>query len=207
MIEGRRVTDAATLRVVTMAYAGLINKDIVTALQVLSCNALGLTGADGKIVLSQKRKVENIDYGWVGDVTYVNTNQLIHFMESGLKPIIAPLTFDASVGTLLNTNADTMASAIATAFTKDYSVSLYYCFEKNGVLTDIDDENSYIPLITQAHYSELKQSGVVSAGMIPKLDNAFTAIHAGVEKVYLAPPDSIPLLIKGIKAPATLLIH
>ena len=191
MIDGRRMTDAAMLDVVTMVYGGLVNKKIVAQLQALGCNALGLTGADAGIMLARKRPVGVIDYGFAGDIERVDAPQLLAFLRQELTPVIAPLTFDTH-GQILNTNADTMASAIATALArKGAEVSLVYCFEKKGVLLNPDDNDSVIADIDQEKYARLKADGIVSKGMIPKLDNAFAALAQGVKEVRIIHADSI----------------
>jgi acetylglutamate kinase len=190
MIEGRRVTDEESLRIVTMVYAGWINKSIVADLQASSCNALGLTGPDGGIVVSKKRAVAPIDYGFVGDIIQVNALSLSGLLDASFSPVFAPITADAS-GQLLNTNADTMAQALAIALSSIYEVSLTYCFEKKGVLLDPADDDSVISSINPASFLDLKEKGIVSAGMIPKLDNALKAISAGVSVVRLCHAENL----------------
>lgn len=182
MADGRRITDAAMLEVVTMVYGGLVNKRVVSELQTLGVNAVGLTGADMACVRAHKRPVKDIDYGFVGDVDSVNAGALRTLMDAGYVPVMAPLTYDAEYG-LLNTNADTIATSAAVAFSS--SAVLTFCFEKKGVLSDPEDEDSVIPEITPAAYESLKASGTVSGGMIPKLDNAFGALAAGVSSVVI----------------------
>ena len=184
MVDGRRITDKATLEVVTMVYAGLVNKNIVAGLQALSCNAAGFTGADMDIIRARKRPVKDIDYGYVGDVSEVNTSELLLLLNEGITPIIAPLTHDGK-GSMLNTNADTIASELAVALSSSFSVDLVYCFEKNGVLANPDDDNSVIPYLDKNTYAEYKQTGAIAAGMIPKLDNAFAALNNGVARVLI----------------------
>lgn len=184
MVEGRRITDAQTLDVVTMVYGGLVNKKTVSALQVRGCNAIGLTGADAAVVIAKKRPVKDVDYGFVGDVERVNKTLVAKLIELGLTPVIAPLTFDIT-GSLLNTNADTIASEIAMALSGLYSVSLFYCFEKSGVLLDASDEASLIPHIDRNSYSTLKQNGTIKDGMIPKIDDSFKALENGVAEVWI----------------------
>ncbi|MEY4384536.1 MAG: Acetylglutamate kinase, partial [Bacteroidota bacterium] len=179
MINGRRVTDEATLKIVTMVYAGWINKNIVAQLQSKGINALGLTGPDGQIVLSKKRNPEPINYGWVGDIIEVKSEKLKVFIENGFNPIIAPITADLE-GNLLNTNADTMAQAIAIGLSPFYEVELSYCFEKPGVLMNANDDDSVISQINETYFMELKEKGIVNEGMIPKLENALKAISEGV---------------------------
>ena len=184
MVEGRRITDAATLEVVTMVYGGLVNKNIVAALQSLGCNALGLTGADLNCILAEKRKVTPIDYGFVGDVVAVNAIAFVRLLEQGITPVLTPLTHDKT-GQLLNTNADTIAARVAIALGKSFDVALGYCFEKKGVLKNVNDDDSVIELIREEEFAEMKANGSIADGMIPKLDNAFATLNAGVEKVYI----------------------
>ena len=186
LVEGRRVTDLETLQVVTMVYAGLINKNIVAQLQSYGCNAIGLSGADGNFIRTQKRPVKTIDYGFVGDIHEgsVASHNISKLIESGFIPVFSPITHDGNTQ-LLNTNADTIASALAVALSGIYQTSLIYCFEKKGVLRDVTDESSVIPLIDQENYNALKAYGTITEGMIPKLDNAFNAITNGVESVII----------------------
>ncbi len=184
MINGRRITDTAMLRVVTMVYGGLVNKNIVAKLQARGENALGLTGADMDVIRSHKRPVKDVDYGFVGDVEKVDGQRLFSLIENGVVPVMAPLTHDGN-GTMLNTNADTIASETAKALAAYANVTLVYAFEKNGVLANPDDEDSVIHKIDSQSYEEMKASGVVGGGMIPKLDNAFAAISAGVVNVAI----------------------
>lgn len=205
MVEGRRITDAETLKIVTMVYGGLINKNIVASLQTKKCNAMGLTGADGGVVIANKRPIKNgIDYGYVGDIKEVKSSVLITLIDAGFTPIIAPLSVDEN-GSLLNTNADTMASEIACAMSKQYKVSLVYCFELQGVLRDFADKNSVINEINPETYSQLKSEGVISKGMIPKLDNAFDAINKGVNEVVIAHADHLLAIINEQKKLGTVL--
>ncbi|MDR2776210.1 MAG: acetylglutamate kinase [Tannerella sp.] len=190
MVEGRRITDAETLRIVTMVYAGLVNKNIVARLQALNVNAIGLTGADMDVICSEKRPVNTIDYGFVGDVKEVNTEALTMLLESGFIPVLSPLTHDRK-GNLLNTNADTIACEAAKALAKSFDVTLVYCFEKNGVLYDENDDNSVIPLINKKMFEEYKNCGVIQGGMIPKLENSFRAIEAGVKQVIITKASEI----------------
>lgn len=183
MIDGRRVTDKETLDIVTMVYGGLVNKQLVALLQNMGINAIGLTGADGGWMKAVKRPVKNgIDYGFVGDVTEVRGDVLRMLLDKGMTPVIAPITF-CQEGVLLNTNADTIASE--TAISLAPNVQLTFCFEKAGVLRDADDESSLIPSITPESYTQLKADGIVSGGMIPKIDNAFAAIKHGVKSVRI----------------------
>lgn len=184
MAEGRRVTDSAMLEVVTMVYGGLVNKNIVSELQTLGVNAIGLTGADMACIRAHKRPAGEIDYGFVGDVDGVDAAAIGALVASGLVPVVAPLSFSRESG-LLNTNADTIATAVAVAFAASRDTTLTFCFEKKGVLADPDDEDSVIPEIVPECYARLKASGTVSGGMIPKLDNAFAALRAGVSKVII----------------------
>ncbi len=186
MVNGRRITDAATLDIVTMFYAGKTNKSIVAGLQQNGVNALGLSGTDGNAVRAAKRPVRDIDYGFVGDLTpaSVNAGLLAGLLGLGLTPVLCPITHDGH-GQLLNTNADTIAATAAVALGRQFAVDLHYCFEKNGVLRDVNDDNSVIPEINEANYEELKQAGVIADGMIPKLDNAFEALRQGVDKVVV----------------------
>jgi acetylglutamate kinase len=202
LVEGRRVTDAESLRVVTMVYAGLINKDIVARLQPMGCNAIGLSGADAKLITANKRPLKAhpsgqgmIDYGFVGDLDddSVNRDQMTKLLEAGFSPVFSAITHDGQ-GHLLNTNADTIASVIAVAMAKKYQVSLVYCFEKKGVLTDIYDENSVVREMNPGTYNRLKEGGIIYEGMIPKMDNAFQAIEAGVKEVYIGRSDDLACL-------------
>lgn len=184
MVEGRRVTDAETLKVVTMVYAGLINKTIVAKLQARGINAIGLSGADGNVIKSHKRNSGQTDYGFVADVDEVNGTFLDGLVQEGYTPVLAPITHDKK-GQLLNTNADTIASVSAVAVSKLGDASLTYCFELPGVLTDITDLNSVIPTMDQSRYRQLKSEGIIADGMIPKLDNCFDAIQQGVKEVRI----------------------
>lgn len=198
MVDGRRITGEAMLEVVTMVYGGLVNKRIVAGLQALGIDAVGLTGADMNIVLSDKRKVSAVDYGWVGDVKRVNAEAVATLIESGCCPVVAPLTHDGC-GHMLNTNADTMAGEMAKAMAAHYDVTLMFCFEKPGVLADENDDSSLIPTITPAVLDDLKRRGVVSGGMIPKLDNAIACVSAGVESVVITQADRIADPYAGTK--------
>jgi len=186
LVDGRRITDIETLRVVTMVYAGLINKNIVAQLQRFGNNAIGLTGADGDFIRAKKRPVKTIDYGFVGDIdeNSIKPQNLVNLMEAGFTPVFCALTHDGE-GQLLNTNADTIASALGVAMAKHYYTTLIYCFEKKGVLKDINDESSLIREIGPDYYDELKKEQVIHSGMLPKLDNAFAAIACGVKKVII----------------------
>ena len=198
MIDGRRITDAETLKIVTMVYAGYINKNIVAALQQHGCNAIGITGADGNAIKAHKRIKGEIDYGFAGDIDAVNTVFINHLLSQEIDIIIAPITHDKN-GQLLNTNADTIAQEIATAMSHLYEVSLVYGFEKAGVLMDADKDETVIPVIDPLLYSKLKGDNVIFAGMIPKLDNAFSAINKGVSKVIIGKAEQIAELIEGEK--------
>ena len=198
MIDGRRITDAETLKIVTMVYAGYINKNIVARLQSNGCNAIGICGADANLVPATKRNHPTIDYGFAGDV---NSSQLEvgnwqFFIDNELIPVVAPITHDMK-GSLLNTNADTMAQEIAKVLSSQYNVHLIYSFEKSGVLLDVEDENSVISHLNQSDYTRLKQEQKIFAGMIPKLDNAFAALHSGVRKVIIGKAESLHGLIAG----------
>ena len=183
MIDGRRVTDKETLDIVTMVYGGLVNKQVVAQLQTMGVNAIGMTGVDGGWMKSVKRPIKNgIDYGYVGDVVDVNGQHLRTLLDNGLTPVIAPITYSAE-GLLLNTNADTVASETAVSLAPE--VQLTFCFEKAGVLSNPDDESSLIPRITRESYKQLLADGIVSGGMIPKIDNAFAAIEHGVQSVRI----------------------
>lgn len=198
MIEGRRITNAETLKMVTMVYAGYINKNIVAQLQLNTCNAIGITGADGNFIQAHKRIHPTLDYGFVGDVDCVNRSFLKNLLEQNLTPVIAPITHDKN-GQLLNTNADTIAQEIAKALSEEFIVELIYSFEKSGVLMNAEDEDSVISKINVAYYKELKEKGIVHSGMIPKLDNAFGAINSGVKKVIIGKAEEIKALISGKK--------
>lgn len=185
MVAGRRITDAETLKIVAMVYGGLVNKSIVAGLQARGVNALGLTGADMDVIRSVKRPVKEVDYGYVGDVKEVNANCLSMLITGGIVPVMAPLTHDGR-GHILNTNADTIAGETAKALATRFDVTLIYCFEKPGVLRDEQDDSSLIPCITYADFCRLVDRKVVQGGMIPKLENAFDALNAGVGKVLIS---------------------
>jgi acetylglutamate kinase len=190
MINGRRITDLENLNIVTMVYGGLVNKTIVAKLQSRGVNALGLTGADMNIIRSRKRPVQEIDYGYVGDVEEVNADALQHIIEQGIVPVLAPLTHDKQ-GNILNTNADTIASEIAQTLSKYFDVTLVFCFEKKGVLMDENDDNSVIPELDKQSFAELTASGIIQGGMLPKLENAFQSIDNGVKKVVITQASAI----------------
>lgn len=185
MIDGRRITDAATLEVVTMVYGGLINKNLVAQLQSMNMNALGLTGADLNIIPARKRQNTEIDFGYVGDfhIHEINTKSFTWLLENDVIPVFCALTHDQK-GSLLNTNADTMAAGIASALAKNYYVTLYYCFEKSGVLLNLENDIA-IPDLSYDAFHDLKEKKIIAAGMLPKLENAFNALHAGVEQVII----------------------
>jgi acetylglutamate kinase len=192
MVEGRRVTDEQTLEVVTMVYAGLVNKNIVAGLQAKGCNAIGLTGADLNLIHAKKRPVKEIDYGFVGDIMGVNTSELRLLLNEEVVPVVAPITHD-TYGQLLNTNADTIAAELAIELSSYFTVNLFYCFEKKGVLLNPEDDNSVISELSHNHFKKLQAEGIISAGMIPKLDNGFSAMKNGVSQVLITNPDLISM--------------
>ncbi len=185
MIDGRRITSAKNLDVVVMTYAGLLNKNIVAGLQKYNCNALGLTGADGNVIVAKKRPIQFIDYGYVGDVVEVNYKMIQTFLDHKVIPVFCAVTHDTN-GQLLNTNADTIASEIASALGVIYDVSLFYCFELKGVLQDINDKESVIEHIDLDTYVKLRDAEVIADGMLPKLQNCFDALHKNVNQVHIA---------------------
>ncbi len=190
MVDGRRITDIDTLRVVTMVYGGLVNKNIVTALQAAGINAIGLTGADMDIIRSHKRPAGEIDYGYVGDVDKVDAKAIARLIDAGLVPVIAPLSHDGN-GSMLNTNADTIASEVAQALAPLFDTTLTFCFEKAGVLADENDDSSVIEKIGRTTYQQLRDRNIIVGGMIPKLDNAFKALDSGVRKVVITKADAL----------------
>lgn len=208
MVEGRRITDAETLRVVTMVYAGLINKNMVAQLQAENCNAIGLTGADANIVTAKQRPIvkelaangvlAEINYGFVGDLDEhsISSTALNNLLTANLTPVLCAITHNGS-GQLLNTNADTIASAVAVAMSPFYETQLVYCFEKKGVLKDVNDNNLVISEIKAAEFETLKANGTIADGMIPKLHNAFLAIKKGVKAVYVGKADELNELANG----------
>ena len=196
MIDGRRITDAETLKVVTMVYAGFINKNIVAILQANGCNAIGLTGADGNAMLAHKRNHPTIDYGFAGDVDAINSDLLSVLLKKNISIVFAPITHDKQ-GRLLNTNADTIAQELATGLSSDYDVILIYSFEKSGVLLDANDDSTVIKEINPSSYMHLKTEKKIFAGMIPKLDNAFAALDSGVNKVVIGKAENLSELITG----------
>ncbi|MBR2623897.1 MAG: acetylglutamate kinase [Paludibacteraceae bacterium] len=190
MVNGRRITDEAMLKVVTMVYGGLVNKNIVAKLQSMGLNALGLTGADLGYMTSDKRPVKDVDYGFVGDVKKVDSDILADLIAKGVVPVLAPLTHDGK-GNLLNTNADTIAGEAAKALAKHFDVTLVFCFEKKGVLRDENDDDSVIENIGKADFEKYVADGTIQGGMIPKLENAFAAIDAGVKQVVITKADQL----------------
>jgi len=191
-VNGRRITDAATIDLVTMVYGGLVNKQLVAVLQSMHCNAIGLTGADANIIPAKKRPVADIDYGFVGDIQQedIAVNNLQILLDNGMMPVMAPLTHDGQ-GQLLNTNADTIASALAVALSASYDVRLIYCFEKKGVLDNVEDETSVITLINKEKYRQLLEEKKLADGILPKIDNAFAAIDHGVQEVLIGHADDL----------------
>lgn len=196
LVDGRRITDAETLKIVTMVYAGFINKNIVATLQANHCNAIGLCGADGDAILAHKRQHPVMDYGFVGDVDSINTDLISTLLNKNISIVFAPITHDQQ-GQLLNTNADTIAQEMAKAMSSLYHVSLIYCFEKKGVLRNSLDDESVIAQINPALFEQLKADGTVNAGMLPKLQNAFDAISQGVSDVTIGHAAMLPQLIAG----------
>lgn len=190
MVEGRRVTDAEMLRIVIMVYGGLVNKTLVSQLQACGCDALGLTGADANIIKAHRRENEKIDYGFVGDIDAVNARSVSQILEENFTPVLAPLTHDGQ-GNLLNTNADTIAARVAIALATRYNVRLLYCFEKPGVLEDVRNEQSVIPILSRERYRELKTARRVASGMLPKLDNGYLALEQGVRSVSISHADNL----------------
>ncbi|MBQ8737166.1 MAG: acetylglutamate kinase [Bacteroidaceae bacterium] len=190
MVDGRRITDENMLRVVTMVYGGLVNKNIVARLQAVGLNALGLTGADMNVIKSHKRPVKTIDYGFVGDVEKCDGSMLAKLIKEGIVPVMAPLTHDGN-GCLLNTNADTIAGETAKALAPYFDVTLIYCFEKAGVLLSEDDDNSVIPHIDESSFKDLVEKGVIQGGMIPKIENSIAAVRQGVGRVIITKADAI----------------
>ena len=198
MVEGRRVTDKSMLDIVTMVYGGLINKNIVAKLQAFSNDAIGLSGADGNSILCVKRPVKDIDYGFVGDVKDVNNSFIDKLLGMGLIPVMSPLSHDG-FGNMLNINADTVATTLSKAMSKNYNVTLLYCFELKGVLSDFENKDSIIPKLNFDSYQDLKQKGVISKGMIPKMDNSFDAIKNGVSKVVICHSDNMLMASLGVE--------
>lgn len=192
MHNGRRITDLETMRIVTMVYAGWINKSIVADLNALGASSIGLSGADAQLIPAEKRPVREVDYGLAGDILQekVNGKFLAQLLEDGLLPVIAPITADVK-GQLLNTNADTIAASLAIALAEKYEVNLIYCFEKKGVLLDVNKEDSLLSALDKKRFAELKFQGIIDKGMVPKLDNAFDAMDKGVNRVLIGHADNI----------------
>ena len=190
MIGGRRVTDEANLEVVTMIYAGLINKNIVAKLQAKACNALGLSGADANVIKAHKRIVKEIDYGFAGDIDEVENKTITLFLNGGITPVFSAITHNGQ-GQLLNTNADTIAAELAKGLSNDFEVELVYCFEKNGVLQHVNNDDSVIEQINMEAYEKLKNERVIAEGMLPKMENCFDALQNGVYKVHIGKPELI----------------
>jgi acetylglutamate kinase len=186
MVEGRRITDARSLEIVTMVYGGWANKTLVARLQGLGCNALGVSGADANLIRARKRPVTRVDYGFVGDVEHIQVGTLQGLLEAGLTPVFCALTHNGE-GQLLNTNADTIAASLARALCRAYHIRLFYCFENQGVLRDIRDAESVIPMLDRQLFGELREQGVIVEGMLPKLHNCFQALEGGVQKVFIGP--------------------
>ena len=196
MVDGRRITDAETLKIVTMVYAGYINKNMVAQLQSHGCNAIGMTGADGNAILAHKRNHATLDFGFVGDVDAVNAPLLKNVLDQGITIVMAPITHN-NQGQLLNTNADTIAQELANGLSHFFDVQLVYSFEKSGVLLDANDDSTVISSINPAYYQQLKTEQKIFAGMIPKLDNAFAALQQGVQKVIIGKAEELQKLIAG----------
>ena len=196
VVDGRRITDAETLKVVTMVYAGYINKNIVAQLQKFKCNAMGLTGADGDSILAHKRKNAGIDYGFAGDVDSINVDLITALLEKNITLVFAPITHDEQ-GQLLNTNADTIAQELAKGLSDEFDVTLIYTFEKAGVLMDSLDDTTVISELNPNYYGQLKSENKIFDGMIPKLDNAFGALNSGVKKVIIGKAEKLNELIQG----------
>ncbi|MEP3209153.1 MAG: acetylglutamate kinase [Maribacter sp.] len=190
MVGGRRITDSNTLEVITMVYAGLTNKNIVAELQAANCNAIGLSGADGDAIQAHKRPVTTIDYGFAGDIDGINSQMISNLLIAELSPVFCAMTHDGN-GQLLNTNADTIASELAIGMSELYDTTLYYCFEKNGVLMNIADDNSVVKHIDSKKYKELLDAGIIADGMLPKLKNCFHALNKNVSKVCVGHPSML----------------
>ncbi|MGS2760827.1 acetylglutamate kinase [Sinomicrobium sp. M5D2P9] len=190
MVGGRRITTRETLDVIVMVYGGLTNKNIVSRLQSFDCNAIGLSGADGNTIVSDKRPVKDIDYGYAGDIKQVNANAVKALLESDMAPVFCAITHDKK-GQLLNTNADTIASEVAIAMSEHFETSLYYCFEKKGVLRSVEDDNSVIEHINTEIYEQLLAENVIADGMLPKMLNCFNALQRHVHKVHIGLPGMI----------------
>lgn len=190
MIDGRRVTDAATLQIVTMVYAGLVNKRIVAALQAAGCDAVGLSGADGNVIRALKRPAKPVDYGFVGDIQTVDHAFIARLLEDGKTPVFCAICHNGK-GTLLNCNADSVASAVAGAAARIDHARLTFCFEKAGVMTDVDDESTVIPLITAESFKALKEKGIVAGGMLPKIENALKSARGGLAEVRICKAEAL----------------
>ncbi len=197
-VDGRRITDDETIDLVTMVYGGLVNKKIVVKLQAANCFAIGLTGADANVLPAIKRPVKEIDFGWVGDINAGDINPLTWqvFLDNGLVPVLAPLTHDSN-GHILNTNADTMSAVLSIALSKYYDVKLVYCFEKNGILENVNDEDSVLANLNVHLYQKLKEEKKLYAGILPKIDNAFIAASKGVEEIIVGNSNRLLQLING----------
>jgi len=202
MIEGRRITDADSLQVVQMVFAGLINKNITALLQAFGCPAIGLSGADADSIRAVKRPVQDIDYGYAGDITNVNIETIDLLIKSGLVPVFCALTHDGN-GQILNTNADTITAQLGAAMSERYKTDLVYCFEKEGVLSDLQNEGSLISHITQKSYNTLKTEDRLQGGMLPKIDNAFDALNSGVDNVFIIHHNALSRIIAGSKKSGT----
>jgi acetylglutamate kinase len=196
MVDGRRITDTATLKIVTMVYAGFINKNLVASLNARGCAAVGVSGVDGKLIQAHIRKHSTIDFGWVGDIDTVNIDLVTSLLSGQYLPVIAPITSDTS-GQLLNTNADTIAAAIAVAMSRLFEVELVYAFEHSGVLRHLQDPDSVIPQINSSLYQQLLEEQVITGGMMPKLQNAFNTLSQGVEKVIIGDAVQLTDLLSG----------
>lgn len=184
MVDGRRITDYNSMQVITMVYGGLLNKNIVAELQALNCNSIGLCGADGNSIISKKRPVKEVDFGYVGDVSNINVDFISSLLEQKIVPVFSAISYGGN-GQLFNTNADSVASEIARAMSETYKTELYYCFEKKGVLSDANDDESVISEINRKKYQELLDNKIISDGMLPKLHNCFEALENGVEQIFL----------------------
>lgn len=196
LVQGRRITDDASLEVVTMVYGGLINKQLVAQLQATACMAIGVCGADGDLLRARKRPVQGIDFGWVGDILQVNTPLLDRWLGQGLTPVIAPLSHDGK-GQLLNTNADTIAQKVAQALSTAFQVELFYFFDKKGVLADPTTAESVLPCLDIKAYQSLLAAGTISDGMVPKLENAFNALEQGVKRVVIGAAEQVEAVLQG----------
>ncbi len=208
MVDGRRITDSETLKIATMVYAGYCNKNIVAQLQAENINAIGLSGADANVIQSTKRNHPTIDYGFVGDVSIssINNQFITTLLDNELVPVFCAITHDTK-GQLLNTNADTIAQMVASSLANKYNISLYYCFEKKGVLTDINNEDSLILEIDTADFEDLKQKEIIHSGMLPKLENAFTSIDSGVKEVVIIKENNLKKYIAKENAEATRIVR